>query len=76
MSITMFDSNTIVNYAKCSVIVDERLCRLLQLWKLIMKSNTIITTETISRLESISKVGTKVTVPEYQKRSVTSMPNP
>lgn len=76
ISITMFDNNTIVNYAKCSVVVDDRLSRLLHLWKPIIRNNPIITDESISRLESIMKVGTKVTIPDYQKRSVTSIPNP
>lgn len=77
MTVTMLDNSTLVDYNKVSLVVDERLCRVLGLWKYIMKANdTVVSNDAIERLESVTKVGTRVTVDDYLKRSVTSMPRP
>jgi hypothetical protein len=77
ITVTMFDNITVVNYAKISVVVDDRLYRVLVLWKYIMEVNkTIVSDESMERLKSITRVGTRVSIDDYLKRSATSIPKP
>ena len=63
-TISMFDSDTFVNYSKQHIVISERHMRLLACWRYIALAcdNPIITDETRSRFDEITSVGQKLII--------------